>query len=71
MALQKIPDQMLFNPRGEINMKKPLIKSICATVLLLLTNFLAREISTFHTPIIVFSLAVGIIVYAIYDARNG
>ena len=52
-------------------MKKPVIKSICATVLLLFVYFLAREISTFHTPIIVFSLAVGIIVYAIYDARNG
>ena len=62
---------MLSKFGDEIDMKKPLIKSICATVLLLFVYFLAREISTFHTPIIVFSLAVGIIVYAIYDARNG
>ena len=55
----------------EVNMKQPLKKSICATILLLVVYFLAREISTFHTPIIVFSISIGIVVYAIYDARNG
>lgn len=51
-------------------MKKTLRKSIFATIILFLVYFLAREISTFHTPIIVYSISIGIVVYAIYDSRN-
>ena len=51
-------------------MKKPLKKAICSAILLLAVYFLAREISTFHTPIMVYSVSIGILVYAIYDGKN-
>ena len=62
---------MLFEFGGKLNMKKPLKISICSTILILFIYFFAREISTIHTPIIVYSISIGILVYAIYDARNG
>ena len=55
---------------GTFTMKKPLRRSIYSILLLLFVYFLAREISTFYTPIIVYSISIGIVVYAIYDKKR-
>ena len=51
-------------------MKKPLKKALYSVLLILLAYFSARQISTFYTPVIVYSISIGILVYAIYDSRN-